>query len=194
MAAKLGQFWGSCMTAVRKKVSVLGDFQEQILVGYPVTYPSFALRSRCVSFLLTYKKMWCSSVCIWRVRTAMDNLVLVIKRMCWYLRHWKMFPANVKTLKALLEEGDILQLLLVKTLHLHGACDFQNTFLSVSLLVWCCHLSVDCFWASTIRSCKTGTSLCQLTQCLGKLGKFLFCSSRVVPLWLCEDCFLSCFI
>lgn len=32
-----------------------------------------------------------------------------------------MFPANVKTLEALLEEGDIPQLSLVKTLHWQGA-------------------------------------------------------------------------
>lgn len=72
----------------------------------------------------------------------MDNLAWVTKRMCWYLSHWKMFPANVKTLKASLEEGDILQLSLVKTLHWQGASDFCRHLLSISLVVWCCHLSV----------------------------------------------------
>lgn len=72
-------------------------------------------------FYLSFYLFIC--VCIWSVQTAMDNLVLVIKRMCWYLSQRKMFPANVETLRALLEEGNILHLSLVKTLHLQGMYD-----------------------------------------------------------------------
>lgn len=52
-----------------------------------------------------------------------------------------MFPANVKTLRALLEEGDIRQLSLVNTSHLQGVCDSLKERCA-SLLIWCCHLSV----------------------------------------------------
>lgn len=71
----------------------------------------------------------------------------------------------------------------------------KHFFFLFSLLIWCFHLSaasvseqVQFLVAKQVPSMPINSFFG------GKLGKFLFCLSCVVTLWLCEDCFLTCFI
>lgn len=70
---------------------------------------------------------------------------------------------------------------------------FNNFFfVYVSLLVQCCHLSVAAV-SEQVQSLQNSFISSELTQYLGKLGKFLLLIYCVVTSGLCEDCFFTCF-
>lgn len=67
------------------------------------------------------------------------------------------------------------------------------TFWCVSLLVQCCHLSVTAVSEQVQSLVVKQLPLLPVKSNLGKWGKFLLLIYCVVTLWLCEDCFFSCF-
>jgi len=154
---------------------------------------SLALRSICVSLFVNLLKNVLFFCVYFKGANSYGQLGLGHKEDVLVPQSLKDVSCKCQDIKSITGGGGHSAVITGKNMALARSVGLRHTFFfPVSLLVWCCHLSVASASEQVpVLSCKTGFSH---ADSLSILEKLRFCLSSVVTLWLCEDCFLTCFV